>query len=130
MPYIGAPYKSRHQSSLAQKLRSSLIHVPLPDIDGRQIDLCPWPSHFDSHGIVHFTDNGREEFRRLQRENITPDIVIFATGYTQTFPFLHSREKGAGGWYRLPLVWALGANFNAKFRLGGPGRGRVQKMCW
>jgi len=26
------------------------------------------------------------------------------------------------GWYKLPLVWALGANFNTKFRLGGPWR--------
>ncbi|KAK3939722.1 hypothetical protein QBC46DRAFT_387095 [Diplogelasinospora grovesii] len=27
-----------------------------------------------------------------------------------------------GAWYKLPLVWALGANFNTKFRLRGPWR--------
>lgn len=27
-----------------------------------------------------------------------------------------------GAWYKLPSVWALGANFNAKFRLRGPWR--------
>ncbi|KAI0016034.1 hypothetical protein F4780DRAFT_783602 [Xylariomycetidae sp. FL0641] len=28
--------------------------------------------------------------------------------------------KKEGAWYKLPLTWALGANFNAKFRLRGP----------
>ncbi|KAM7220349.1 hypothetical protein V8F06_004315 [Rhypophila decipiens] len=28
--------------------------------------------------------------------------------------------KGGGGGWKLPIVWALGANYNAKFRLTGP----------
>ncbi|KAI0835854.1 FAD/NAD(P)-binding domain-containing protein [Hypoxylon sp. FL0890] len=30
--------------------------------------------------------------------------------------------RGSGYWYKLPLTWALGANFNTKFRLCGPWR--------
>ncbi|KAI8959277.1 FAD/NAD(P)-binding domain-containing protein [Daldinia sp. FL1419] len=29
-------------------------------------------------------------------------------------------SSGNGGWYKLPLTWALSANFNTKFRLAGP----------
>ncbi|KAI1805028.1 FAD/NAD(P)-binding domain-containing protein [Daldinia bambusicola] len=29
-------------------------------------------------------------------------------------------SSGNGGWYKLPLTWALSANFNTKFRLLGP----------
>lgn len=231
MPYISAPYCSQKESSLLHRVRSSLIQVPFADTHGRHIDLCPWPSHFDSHGVAHFIDNSRQEYHRLKDEKIKPDIVIYATGYTQTFPFLASDEyktpdevdtrsiwqssdpsvayigfvrpsfgaipplselqaqlwvtkllaphkiprplspkdepqyrlkaseqariqygvdhesyayqlaldigsapsltdilkkawgysgQEKGGWYKLPLVWALGANFNAKFRLVGP----------
>ncbi|KAI3336822.1 FAD/NAD(P)-binding domain-containing protein [Xylariaceae sp. AK1471] len=42
---------------------------------------------------------------------------------------LSSREQ-ADGWWKLLLVWALGANFNAKFRLSGPWKwhGAVEVM--
>ncbi|KAK0654763.1 hypothetical protein B0T16DRAFT_318386 [Cercophora newfieldiana] len=231
MPYISAPYEKQQNSSLIQRIRSSIIQVPISPTHGRHIDLAPWPSHFDKAGTVNFTNNGRPEYARLSGETIRPDVVVFATGYTQTFPFLspdsnyhtpstldtrslfHSsdptigyigfirpsfgaipllselqaqlwtlrllspsslrplspkdeahyklhQEKSAriqygvdhesyahqlaldmsatvgfwevlkmgwdsdkdmeGAWYKLPLVWALGANFNAKFRLKGP----------
>lgn len=50
--------------------------------------MAPWPSHIDSEGRIHFRDNGRPEYTRMKDEVIVPDVLIFATGYTQTFPFL------------------------------------------
>ncbi|KAK0612524.1 hypothetical protein B0T17DRAFT_543883 [Bombardia bombarda] len=87
MPYISAPYRSAGESGLVQKIRSSLIQVPVADTHGRHIDLAPWPSRVDSNGLVRFLNNGRPEYDRLKDEEIKPDIVVFATGYTQTFPF-------------------------------------------
>ncbi|KAI1099823.1 FAD/NAD(P)-binding domain-containing protein [Jackrogersella minutella] len=39
-------------------------------------------------------------------------------------------NSNVGSWYKLPLTWALGANFNTKFRLLGPWKwdGAVQVM--
>ncbi|KAM7185608.1 hypothetical protein V8F20_011742 [Naviculisporaceae sp. PSN 640] len=90
MPYISAPYKAEAEASLVDRIRSSLIQVPVADTHGRQIDLAPWPEKIDKQGVVHFRDNGRVEYTRLKDEVIKPDIVIFATGYTQTFPFFNS----------------------------------------
>ncbi|CAP65622.1 uncharacterized protein PODANS_6_11110 [Podospora anserina S mat+] len=232
MPYLSAPYRQERESSIVQRIRSSLIQVPIAETGGRHIDLAPWPTHFDEQGIVHFRSNNRPEFHRLKGQRIKPDVVIFATGYTQTFPFFSddhptpesldtrsiwkstdpsvafigfirpsfgaipplsklqaqlwvvnllrpglvprplsitdephyklkmnnrsriqygvdhesyayqlaldmgaasgfsqvlsrgwayqtSKGRRNGGWYKLPLVWALGANFNTKFRLTG-----------
>jgi len=229
MPYISAQWREPAASSWIQRIRSSIIQVPIADTRGRRIDLAPWPSYIDSGGIVHFTNNGRPEYDRIKGVRVKPDVLIFATGYVQAFPFLgegyptaadadvreiwkrddpsigfigfvrpsfgaipplselqaqlwvlnlvassrvpklqprdepHYRlltppgsrirygvdhesyayqlaldmdaapgikeviEAGwrgctPGSWYKLPLVWALGANFNAKFRLRGPWR--------
>ncbi|KAK4442431.1 hypothetical protein QBC34DRAFT_454911 [Podospora aff. communis PSN243] len=236
MPYISEPYRAATQSSLLQRIRSSLLQIPILPTHGRHIDLAPWPSHIDRTGTVHFQPTNRPESHRLRNETIKPDILIFATGYTQTFPFLNQtphktecyptpsspsmirsvfsasdpsagyigfvrpsfgaipplsefqaqlwiytllhpeiiptldleveefykldpppgwriqygvdheryayqlacdmgaapsftqvlkvawRSKEEDGWWRLPLVWALGANFNVKFRLVGPWR--------
>ncbi|KAK0725925.1 hypothetical protein B0H67DRAFT_642281 [Lasiosphaeris hirsuta] len=230
MPYISAPYRASHESSLLQRLRASVIQVDIADTHGRHIDLAPRPACFTPSGTVTFTNNNRPEYTRLRHEQIAPDVVVLATGYTQTFPFLaagyptpsttldtrdlwHSSDPsvafvgfvrpsfgaipplaemqamlwvlrlvggpaavgvldpahepqyrlklaetariqygvdhesyayqlavdmgaamgvgevmrkgwgcGGDGWYKLPLVWALGANFNAKFRVRGPWR--------
>ncbi|KAH8665114.1 hypothetical protein BGZ60DRAFT_489609 [Tricladium varicosporioides] len=85
MPYISAPYRSR---SLLHRIRSSIAQVQLPDTKGRVIDLAPWPSHIDANGIIHFTDNGRPEAHTMRNVRRKVDVLIFATGYDQTFPFL------------------------------------------
>jgi dimethylaniline monooxygenase (N-oxide forming) len=36
---------------------------------------------------------------------------VLAIGWKSSLP---------GGWYKIPLVWAVGSNYNAKFRLRGP----------
>lgn len=71
-------------------LRSALIQTPVPETNGRQVDLAPWPTGFDSRGVVQFTNNGRPEYDRMKGEEVKPDIVIFCTGYKQSFPFLTS----------------------------------------
>lgn len=86
MPYISAQYRSQ---SLFNKLRTWLINVPVKPTQGRKIDLAPWPSHFDLGGVVHFQRNDRPESKRMEVEkDIKPDLVIFATGYKQSFLFL------------------------------------------
>lgn len=87
MPYISAPYR---QQSLINDIRSSILQVPIADTDGRQIDLAPWPKFVDEKGIVHFKDNGRPEAERMRRKVVKPDMLVFATGYKQEFPFLDS----------------------------------------
>jgi dimethylaniline monooxygenase (N-oxide forming) len=56
----------------------------------RTIDVAPFPSHFTSHGVAHFPDNGRPEAKLIQRSVIKPDMVIFATGYVPHFPFFNT----------------------------------------
>jgi len=96
MPYISAPYRQEGESSLVDRIRSSLIQVPIADTHGRHIDLAPWPERIDENGVVRFRDNGGKEYTRLKDESIKPDIVIFATGYTQTFPFFDKSNLSDG----------------------------------
>ncbi|KAK3988398.1 hypothetical protein QBC44DRAFT_398070 [Cladorrhinum sp. PSN332] len=89
-PYISAPYTPSATSTLLQRIRSSLIQVPLPT-PTKYIDLAPWPTHIDPAGVLHLTASpNRPEYHRLltTQLKITPDVLIYATGYTQSFPFL------------------------------------------
>lgn len=110
MPYISAPYKPKeHEKSWIEARRSKVLAMPAVDLKGRHIDLAPWPSHVDEGGIVHFQDTGRPEAARMKTITVKPDMVIFATGYTQRFPFLDSS-------YPLPehcdmrRIWRTGDN--------------------
>jgi len=85
MPYISAPYRS---NSIVHRIRSSIAQIELPDTKKRVIDLAPWPSHIDEQSVIHFTDNGRPEAIRMRGVKRKVDIVVFATGYDQSFPFL------------------------------------------
>ncbi|TID21542.1 FAD/NAD(P)-binding domain-containing protein [Venturia nashicola] len=87
MPYISAQYRT---NSLLNKIRACIAQVRIPETGGRNIDLAPWPSHFDEKGVVRFTENGRPEAEVMRNKTVRPDIVILATGYTQSFPFLDS----------------------------------------
>jgi dimethylaniline monooxygenase (N-oxide forming) len=86
MPYISAPYR---QKSLLNDIRSGILQVPIADTGGRQIDLAPWPEYIEK-GIVKFKDNERPEAEVMRNKVVKPDILIFATGYKQEFPFLDS----------------------------------------
>jgi len=62
--------------------------VPIINTGSRTIDLAPWPEYIDSDGIVKFIENSRPEADRMKSKICKPDIVVFATGYSQNFPFL------------------------------------------
>lgn len=87
MPYISEQYRT---TSLINTLRSYVAQVPLADTQGKKIELAPWPESVDGKGIVKFVENGREEARSLKERKVMckPDLVVLATGYTQSFPFL------------------------------------------
>lgn len=86
LPYISEQYRS---TSWLNRWRTWFINVELRPTGGKKIDLAPWPTHLDGEGVVHFEENGRPESEVMRREKgIRPDIVVFATGYKQSFPFL------------------------------------------
>jgi dimethylaniline monooxygenase (N-oxide forming) len=87
MPYISAPYR---EHSLINDIRSSILQVPIAETRGRKIDLAPWPEVIDKQGIVHFKDNSRPEAERMRNRVVRPDVILFATGCKQEFPFLDS----------------------------------------
>jgi dimethylaniline monooxygenase (N-oxide forming) len=88
---VSAPYRPK-EHSLLEKIRSTIIAIPPVDTGGRQIDLAPWPERIDENGIVHFRDNQRIEYERMKNTTIRPDIIVFATGYKQEFPFLNNNN--------------------------------------
>ncbi|KUI67730.1 Dimethylaniline monooxygenase [N-oxide-forming] 1 [Cytospora mali] len=86
MPYISEQYRSK---SMLNKWRGWLLNMELKPTGGKKIDLAPWPTHVDEDGVVHFEKNNRPESEKMQMEKgIKPDLVVFATGYKQSFPFL------------------------------------------
>lgn len=93
---MSAPYRPK-EHSLLEKMRSTIIAIPPVDTDGRQIDLAPWPERIDEDGVVHFRDNKRIEYERMKDANIKPDIIVFATGYKQEFPFLNNNNASSKG---------------------------------
>lgn len=90
LPYISEQHRSK---SWLNRWRTWLINVELRPTDGRKIDLAPWPTHVDEDGVVHFEENERPESKVMRMEKgIRPDIVIFATGYKQSFPFVRQGD--------------------------------------
>lgn len=61
----------------------------------RVIDVAPFPSAIDDEGIAHFPDTGRPEAALIRQQVVRPDVIIYATGYRPTFPFLN-RPDNAG----------------------------------
>ena len=64
------------------------MQLPLVDTGGKCIDLAPWPEKVDDDRRVHFIDSGRPEAQKMRKLVVKPDVVVFATGYKQDFPFL------------------------------------------
>jgi dimethylaniline monooxygenase (N-oxide forming) len=42
---------------------------------------------------MHFPNNGRVEAQRIQQSVVKPDVVIFATGYLPSFPYLNTPDN-------------------------------------
>ncbi|VTT59581.1 unnamed protein product [Fusarium fujikuroi] len=94
-PYLSLPYRPKQPgpSLWLYALRSALVQTPIPDTNGRQVDLAPLPKRIDEHGVVEFVDNGRPEYERIKLQTIQPDVIVLCTGYQQTFPFLDDKLK-------------------------------------
>jgi dimethylaniline monooxygenase (N-oxide forming) len=78
---------------LRKLLRPFIIMPPLPDSQGRSVDVAPFPESFGKMERVRFLNNGRPEYDRIKDEDIRADMVVFCTGYQQEFPFLDSASS-------------------------------------
>ncbi|KAF9501199.1 FAD/NAD(P)-binding domain-containing protein [Pleurotus eryngii] len=87
MPYINRPWRKRpyfldYLSKYIDPLEDS------PPQTNFGVDLAPFPSHILPSGRVVFPLAKRKDAVRIQGIEVKPDVVIFATGYRQDFPFL------------------------------------------
>ncbi|KAJ3458869.1 hypothetical protein MRS44_012978 [Fusarium solani] len=88
-PYIYYPWIPE-KWPLATRIRRFFMARDLPR-PSRTIDVAPFPSHISEDGVAHFPVlPNRPESERIQETTVKPDIVIYATGYVPTFPFLNS----------------------------------------
>lgn len=103
-PYISEPYRPKvpGPSLWLYSLRSFFVQTPIPDTQGRRVDLAPLPQRFDKRGVVHFVDTGRPECDRMRGQQIRPDLVVLCTGYKQSFPFLNMYNSGCDIPYPTP----------------------------
>lgn len=94
-PYISQPYRPQVPGPQLwlYALRSAFVQTPIPDTQGRRVDLAPWPKSVSDKGVIEFVDNKRPEYTRLQGQIVRPDMVVLCTGYTQTFPFLNNEDN-------------------------------------
>ncbi|EJU05748.1 FAD/NADP-binding domain-containing protein [Dacryopinax primogenitus] len=95
MPYINRPY--RHRTWLLQ-LISHYEEDPadMPPNTDFVVDLAPFPSHFLPTGQAVFPVNWRKESKRIQNVEVKPDMIIYATGYTQNFNWFEPGQGYAG----------------------------------
>ncbi|KAI0116711.1 FAD/NAD(P)-binding domain-containing protein [Daldinia grandis] len=94
LPYISAPYRPTNPG-IIERIRRSILQAPVDVAEGgRTIELAPWPTYVDASGTIHFKNNGRPEYSRMQDIGPTkPDVLIFATGYRQEFPFFQNQGR-------------------------------------
>ncbi|KAJ7702268.1 FAD/NAD(P)-binding domain-containing protein [Mycena rosella] len=87
MPYINRPYKSR---PAILEYMSRYIDPPedMPPHTDFTVDLAPFPTHFLPNGRAVFPLSKRKDAVRMQKRDVRPDLVIYATGYRQEFSFL------------------------------------------
>lgn len=85
MPYINRGWKRR--SPLLERL-TRYLDPPTVKPDEVSVDLAPFPKCVKEDGTVEFVRNGRKEELRMRNRTVKPDIVVYATGYTQNFDFL------------------------------------------
>ncbi|KAJ7739657.1 FAD/NAD(P)-binding domain-containing protein [Mycena maculata] len=87
MPYINRPYKSR--PAILESM-SRYIDPPedMPPYTDFAVELAPFPTHFLPNGRAVFPLLKRKDAIRMANKDVRPDLVIYATGYTQEFSFL------------------------------------------
>lgn len=86
MPYINRPYRNRpkYLEYLSRYIDPPEDSSPQTDFT---VDLAPFPTHFTTDGQAVFPPSSRKDFIRISNMKVRPDIVIYATGYTQNFDF-------------------------------------------
>ncbi|KAL6898981.1 hypothetical protein GGI43DRAFT_428109 [Trichoderma evansii] len=87
---------------LATRIRRFFFNTDIPPVS-RIIEVAPIPSHISKDGVAHFPHNGRPESDRINETVVKPDVVIFATGYHSSFPFLNTSDHASDKPY--PIAW-------------------------
>lgn len=64
------------------------MNVPIKKTNGKKIDTVIWPDSVDEEGFMRFGQDKIAKNPDLLNVQIKPDVMVFATGYTQEFPFL------------------------------------------
>ncbi|KAG6818207.1 hypothetical protein H0H87_000112 [Tephrocybe sp. NHM501043] len=92
MPYINRPYRNRSKylDYLSRYIDPPEDSPPQTDF---VVDLAPFPTSFASDGRAIFPISARKDALRMANRVVKPELVIFATGYTQNFDFL-DKESG------------------------------------
>jgi len=92
MPYINRPYRKR--AAILDYL--SRYHEPEEDMPPQTdfaVELSPFPERFTKEGRAVFLQTQRKESTRMAGMDVRPDMIVFATGYTQEFSFF---KEGSG----------------------------------
>ncbi|KAF4949807.1 hypothetical protein FSARC_13393 [Fusarium sarcochroum] len=84
LPYMNV---GRRSDSWANRIRSFFMNVKIKDTDGKKIDVVTWPESIDRDGLMHFNKKLPSD-SVLPEEQLKPDVLVFATGYTREFRFL------------------------------------------
>ncbi|GFP54915.1 monooxygenase ptmN [Trichoderma asperellum] len=87
---------------LATRIRRFFFNTDIPPAS-RIIEVAPTPSHISKDGVAHFPHNGRPESDRINETVVKPDVVVFATGYLPSFPFLNTPDHASDKPY--PTAW-------------------------
>lgn len=94
MPYINRPYRRR-----AAYLDYISRYIDPPEDSPPQteftVDLAPFPSVFLPNGRAIFPLSSRKDAVRMSQRDVRPEVVIYATGYTQEYAFLDQKSDYA-----------------------------------
>ncbi|KAM0351529.1 hypothetical protein ACHAPU_002534 [Fusarium lateritium] len=84
LPYISVGERSE---SWGNRIRSTFMNVKIEDTGGKKIDVMTWPKKIDKDGFIHFEQDITDD-STLPKDQLKPDVLVFATGYTREFSFL------------------------------------------
>lgn len=70
------------------RVRAFFINVPIKDTEGRVIDVKPWPTGVLEDGSIMFEKEYPENLDNPEHPYVKADVVVFATGYSRSTPFL------------------------------------------
>ena len=86
------PYMSvgKRSDSWWNRARAKIVNVAIEETHGRRIDVVNWPSKIDEKGFMQYNGVHIKSKRGfvVPEQPVRPDVVIFATGYRPSFPFL------------------------------------------